>query len=550
MTHPVDLDAWKALASHHDAVKKTPLRDLFAQDDKRFDKYQLNAAGIFLDYSKNHVTDETLRLLRDLARQSGVQARMQAMFEGQIVNPTEGRPALHTALRNRSDKAVTVDGEDVMPGIRQVLDRLRDFSNEVRDGSWTGFSGKPITDVVNIGIGGSDLGPLMAVEALAPFAHRRLQLHFVSNVDGSHLHATLKRVNPETTLFIVASKTFTTQETLTNAHSARRWFLDSQARESDIAKHFVALSTNQDAVREFGIDTQNMFGFWDWVGGRYSLWSAIGLPLILSIGMDRFEQFLQGAHDMDEHARTAALDENMPVTLALLTVWYNNFWQANSHLIAPYDQYLHRFPAYLQQLTMESNGKSVHIDGTAVQIATGPIVWGEPGTNGQHAYFQLVHQGTHLIPTDFIMAIESLNPVGIHQELLMANCFAQSEALMMGKSAEELREEMSANGASDEEIERLTGHRTFAGNRPSNTLLVQQMTPHALGALIALYEHKVFVEAAIWDINPFDQWGVELGKQLAKSIYAEMEQQGSVSSHDSSTNGLINRAMKFKNLLA
>lgn len=550
MTNPVELDTWQALAAHHADVKSTPLRALFEDDKQRFEKFQLNAVGIFLDYSKNHVTQNTHKLLLALAEESGVKNKLDAQFSGEIVNPTEGRPALHSALRNRSERAVNVGGSDVMPQVRDVLDRLEIFSNAVRDGSWTGYSGKPITDVVNIGIGGSDLGPLMAVEALAPFAHERISLHFVSNVDGSHMVSTLKKVNPETTLFIVASKTFTTQETLTNAHSARAWFLESDATDADIAQHFVALSTNQEAVTSFGIDADNMFGFWDWVGGRYSIWSAIGLPLILSIGMERFEQFLQGAHEMDEHARTAPLAENIPVTLALLTVWYNNFWDAHSHLIAPYDQYLHRFPAYLQQLTMESNGKSVHVDGSPVQIATGPVVWGEPGTNGQHAYFQLVHQGTHLIPTDFIMALESLNPLGIHQELLMANCFAQSEALMMGKTKQELKAEMQAANASDADIERLAGHRSFAGNRPSNTILVQQLTPHALGALIALYEQKVFVEAAIWDINPFDQWGVELGKQLAKSIHHEMEQAASVTSHDSSTNGLINRALKLKNLLA
>lgn len=550
MTNPVDLAAWKALSAHHDDVKATSLRELFAADDSRFEKFQLSAAGIFLDYSKNHLSETTHELLMDLAKASHVSTRLQRMFDGEIVNSTEGRPALHTALRNRGEKPVLVAGENIVPAIRDVLERLGVFSDKVRSGEWVGYSGKAITDVVNIGIGGSDLGPLMAVEALAPFAHERLNLHFVSNVDGSHMVSTLKKVSPETTLFLVASKTFTTQETLTNAHSARTWFLDSSATQADVAKHFVALSTNKEAVIEFGIDAANMFGFWDWVGGRYSLWSAIGLSLILSIGMDRFEQFLQGAHDMDEHARTAPLDVNMPVTLALLTVWYNNFWSAHSHLIAPYDQYLHRFPAYLQQLTMESNGKSVHVDGTPVTCATGPVVWGEPGTNGQHAYFQLVHQGTHLIPTDFIMALESLNPLGDHQNLLMANCFAQSEALMMGKTSDELRDEMQSAGAADDEIEGLSGHRSFAGNRPSNTLLVQQLTPHALGSLIALYEHKVFVEAAIWNINPFDQWGVELGKQLAKSIHNEISDAVTVKSHDSSTNGLINRALTLKNLLA
>jgi len=550
MSNPVELAAWKDLAAHHDEVKATSLRALFANDDQRFNSFQLNAAGIFLDYSKNHITADTCRMLVKLAEQCDVQANVARMFAGDIVNPTENRPALHTALRHRGDTPVTVEGQDVMPAVREVLARMRVFADQIRDGSWTGFTGKAITDVVNIGIGGSDLGPLMAVEALAPFAHQRLKMHFVSNVDGSHLVSTLKQVDPETTLFIVASKTFTTQETLSNAHSARDWFLQSTASDKDVARHFVALSTNAEAVQAFGIDTRNMFGFWDWVGGRYSLWSAIGLSLVIAIGMDRFEQFLQGAYDMDQHVQTAPLESNMPVMLALLTVWYNNFWHAHSHLIAPYDQYLHRFPAYLQQLTMESNGKSVHLDGSPVSTATGPIVWGEPGTNGQHAYFQLLHQGSHLIPTDFIMALQSLNPMGNHQDLLMANCFAQSEALMMGKTAVELQNEMRAAGASDEEIERLSGHRTFQGNRPSNTLLVQQLTPHALGALIALYEHKVFVEATIWDINPFDQWGVELGKQLAKSIHAQIDQAKTVSNHDASTNGLINRALKLKNLLA
>jgi len=550
MTNPTELDQWRELDAHQKQMAQTTLREHFADDNGRFDKFQLNAAGIFLDCSKNHITSETHARLVALAQACNVPAKFDALFSGAIVNTSEQRPALHSALRYQGSEPILVDGKDVMPDVRDVLSRMGQFTEKVRNGSWTGFSGKPVTDVVNIGIGGSDLGPLMAVEALAPFAHARLNIHFVSNVDGSHLYSTFKKVDPETTLFIVASKTFTTQETLTNAHSARNWFLESNATEADVAKHFVALSTNAEAVTAFGIDTDNMFGFWDWVGGRYSLWSAIGLTLALSIGMDRFQQFLTGAYEMDQHAQTAPLAENMPVTLALLTIWYNNFWGAPSHLIAPYDQYLHRFPAYLQQLTMESNGKSVHHDGTPVSMATGPVVWGEPGTNGQHAYFQLVHQGTHLIPTDFIMAIESLNPMGIHQELLMANCFAQSEALMMGKNAEELKRDMRDSGSSDEEMERLSGHRTFQGNRPSNTLLVQQLTPKALGALIALYEHKVFVEAAIWDINPFDQWGVELGKALAKSIHHEIQQGTSAVSHDASTNGLINRALKQSNLLA
>jgi len=550
MTSPVELAQWKALEQHHADVARTSLRELFAHDDNRFNKFQLSAAGIFLDYSKNHITQQTHELLLSLANACDVRSKIAGLFRGDIVNTTERRAALHSALRNRGNTPIQVNGEDVMPQVRNVLLRMRQFTDKVRNGDWTGYTQQSITDVVNIGIGGSDLGPLMAVEALAPFAHERLRMHFVSNVDASHLVSTLNKLNPQSTLFIVASKTFTTQETLTNAHSARQWLLDNGASKTDIAKHFVALSTNADAVAAFGIDTDNMFGFWDWVGGRYSLWSAIGLTLALSIGMDRFEQFLQGAYEMDTHTATAELDSNLPVTLALLTIWYNNFWGAPSHLIAPYDQYLHRFPAYLQQLAMESNGKSVHTDGSHVAMATGPVVWGEPGTNGQHAYFQLLHQGTHLIPTDFIMALQSLNPLGEHHALLMANCFAQSEALMMGKTEPELRKEMQAAGASDDEIARLAGHRTFQGNRPSNTLLLQQLTPQALGALIALYEHKIFVEAAIWDINPFDQWGVELGKQLASSIYQEMSDGLTVCAHDVSTNGLINRALKLQNILA
>ncbi len=550
MTQPVDLPAWQALSKHYQSTKQVTLRELFTTDGARFKQFQLNAAGVFLDYSKNHVSTDTMSLLTTLANEAKVPESIAAMFAGERVNPTEHRPALHTALRNRSNTPVVVDDLDVMPDINKVLDRLKVFSDRVRNGDWHGYTGEPITDVVNIGIGGSDLGPLMASEALAAFAHERLTLHFVSNVDGSHLASTIKNLDPKTTLFIIASKTFTTQETLTNASSAKQWFLDSDASDADVAKHFVALSTNTERVTAFGIDAENMFEFWDWVGGRYSLWSAIGLPIILSIGMQRFVQLLEGAHAMDEHFKTAPLDQNLPVTLALLTVWYNNFRGAHSHLIAPYDQYLHRFPAYLQQLTMESNGKSVHLDGAKVSCQTGPVVWGEPGTNGQHAYFQLVHQGTHIIPTDFILPMESLNPVGQHHELLMANCFAQSEALMMGKNSEELTLEMHEAGFSVDEIDRLSGHRTFAGNRPSNTIMVHRLDAHALGALIALYEHKVFIEAAIWDINPFDQWGVELGKQLASTIQKELSNAKPVTNHDSSTNGLINRALKLRNLHA
>lgn len=554
MKSPIQTPAWAALADHAAEQKNIQLVDRFKADEQRFNKFQLNAAGWFLDFSKNSISDETLKRLVSLAETQQVPEKFSAMFRGDTVNPTEGRAALHSALRHQKPTPVSVNGEDVMPDIRAVLDRMSTFSDSVRDGRWVGFTGKRITDIVNIGIGGSDLGPLMATEALAPFAHESLNLHFVSNVDGSHIVSTLKRVNPETTLFIVASKTFTTIETLTNANTAKDWFLESSASETDVAKHFVAVSTNEEKVAEFGIDTQNMFGFWDWVGGRYSLWSAIGLPLMLCIGPNGFKQFLAGGAAMDEHAQTAPLHENMPTLLALLTVWYSNFLGASSHLIAPYDQYLHRFPAYLQQLTMESNGKSVHIDGSSVSISTGPIVWGEPGTNGQHAYFQLLHQGTHLIPADFILAAESCNPCGNHHELLIANCLAQTEALMNGKSTESVVESLRAAGMNEVDIDALKHHRTFTGNRPTNTLLVQRLDPYALGALIALYEHKVFAEAAIWNINPFDQWGVELGKQLATTLYEDMQtavREGTrVSSHDSSTNGLINRINAARHRLA
>ena len=523
---------------------------LFAAEPKRFDNLSMDAAGLFLDYSKNRINDKTLVLLNQLVEQRAVAEKITALFAGEPVNNTESRPALHMALRNRGDQSFLVNGKDVMPDVAAVLAQMRRFSNAVRQGEWRGYSGQPMTDVVNIGIGGSDLGPLMVTEALKKYGHERLRMHFVSNVDATHISETLAGLNPETTLFIVASKTFTTQETLANAHSARQWLLDHCQDTAAIAKHFVALSTNRDAVSEFGIDPSNMFVFWDWVGGRYSLWSAIGLSIALYIGMDRFEHLLTGAHDMDEHFRSAPVGQNMPILLAQLSVWYSNFFGASSHLIAPYDQYLHRFPAYLQQLTMESNGKSVTRSGEPVDYATEPVIWGEPGTNGQHAFFQLLHQGTHLIPADFIIAVESLNPLGEHQSMLLANCFAQTEALMRGKSAEELTLEMQAAGAPAEEITRLLGHRSFAGNRPTNTLMINRLDAHALGALIALYEHKVFVEAAIWDINAYDQWGVELGKQLAKNIYSELQSGATASGHDASTNGLINRVNRQRNLLA
>jgi len=531
-------------------MQSVHMRQLFAEDAERFSRYSLSAAGLFLDYSKNRITDDTLRLLQDLARQQGLAARIQSLFAGDRVNTTEQRAALHVALRYQGDAAVRVDGEDVMPEVRSVLAHMQVFCDAVREGVWKGYSGKPISDIVSIGIGGSDLGPVMVTEALQRYHQAGLRPHFVSNVDATDITGVLQRVNAETTIFIIASKTFTTQETLTNAGSARQWFLQQGAATADIKKHFVALSTNADAVAAFGIDPDNMFGFWDWVGGRYSLWSAIGLPVALVIGMNRFRDLLAGAAAMDEHFRSAPLAANMPVILALLTVWYSNFFNACNHLIAPYDQYLHRFPAYLQQLTMESNGKSVRHDGSSVEYSTGPVVWGEPGTNSQHAFFQLLHQGTHLIPADFIVPVESLNPLGSHHELLLANCFAQTEALMHGKNAEDLTLEMQAAGCATDEIERLLAHRIFAGNRPTNTILAQCIDPRSLGALIALYEHKVFVEASIWDINPFDQWGVELGKQLAKTIHTEIAAGKRVTGHDSSTNGLINRVMRQRNLLA
>ena len=550
MTRPNERPEWRALQERADEMRGRTLVELFEAEPDRVDACTHEACGLTLDASKNHTDAAVREALAALARASDVEGRARRMFAGEVVNPTEGRPALHTALRNRSGEPVSVDGEDVMPGILEVLDRVGAFAERVRSGEWTGRTGQPITDVVNIGIGGSDLGPLMAVEALAPFAHERLRLHFVSNVDGSHLVSTVKGLDPDTTLFIVASKTFTTAETLANARSARAWFLDSGASEADVAKHFVAVSTNADEVAAFGIDTDNMFGFWDWVGGRYSIWSAIGLPLVLSIGMERFERFLEGAHAMDVHFRDAPLEESLPVTMAMLTVWYSNFLGCDTHLVAPYDQYLHRFPAYLQQLTMESNGKSVHLDGTPVEISTGPVVWGEPGTNGQHAFFQLVHQGTRRIPADFILPIESLNPLGEHHELLIANCLAQTEALMKGKSEDEVRAEMASAGASEADIDAIAPHRTFEGNRPTNTLLIGRLDPFALGALIALYEHKVFVEACVWDIDPFDQWGVELGKQLAKSIKSELDAGRRVDSHDASTNALANRILERRGTLA
>ncbi|MEQ6342389.1 MAG: glucose-6-phosphate isomerase [Gammaproteobacteria bacterium] len=533
-------DAWQALSAHHRTMARVHMRDLFAQDAQRFEKFSLKTGDIFLDYSKNIITRETLSLLMDLARQADLAGWISGMFSGEKINITENRAVLHIALRNRANRPIMVDGKDVMPDVNAVLAQMKAFSDAVRSGEWRGYTGKPISDVVNIGIGGSDLGPVMVTEALKPYGKEGLNVHFVSNIDGTHIAETLKHLNPETTLVIVASKTFTTQETLTNALAAKQWLLKSAGDVSAVAKHFVALSTNAKEVSAFGIDTRNMFEFWDWVGGRYSLWSAIGLSIAIYIGMENFEALLSGAHEMDEHFRSAPLEENMPVILGLLGIWYNNFFGAQTHIILPYDQYLHRFSAYFQQGDMESNGKSVTRDGEKVDYATGPIIWGEPGTNGQHAFYQLIHQGTRVIPADFIVPIETHNPVSEHHAILLSNFFAQPEALMKGKTTAEARAELEAAGTSGEALEKLLPHKVFAGNKPTNSFILQKITPKSLGELIALYEHKIFVQGIIWNINSFDQWGVELGKQLAKAIFPELKGDEEVRSHDASTNGLIN----------
>ena len=538
MGDPTKTAAWKALRAHHDEVAGLHMRDLFAAEPDRAARFSANLGDLLFDYSKNRVTDQTLSLLFALAEQCGVRDWTARMFAGDIINETEGRAVLHTALRNRGARPVVVDGVDVMPAVHRVLDKMRDFTTAVREGRWVGFTGRSITDVVNIGIGGSDLGPVMVTEALRPYWQEGLEAHFVSNVDATHVSEVLRRVDPETTLFIVASKTFTTQETLANARSARAWLVERLGSEEAVGKHFVALSTNREAVIEFGIEPSNMFEFWDWVGGRYSLWSAIGLSIATVIGMDRFEELLAGAYEADQHFRTAPFTGNIPVIMAVLGVWYENFFGACSHAVLPYDQYLHRFPAYLQQADMESNGKRVSRDGEIiVDYETGPIVWGEPGTNGQHAFYQLLHQGTHLVPCDFIVPANSHNPIGEHQDILVANCIAQSEALMRGKTSEEARAELGASGLSESDVAALVPHKTFPGNRPSNTFIMDRVTPFALGRLIALYEHKIFVQGIIWNIYSFDQWGVELGKQLAKVILPELR--GADGHHDASTEQLI-----------
>ncbi|MGR5134412.1 glucose-6-phosphate isomerase [Vibrio alfacsensis] len=544
--NPTQTQAWQALTAHFESAQDMDMKELFAQDATRFDKYSARfGSDILVDYSKNLINEETLQYLFALANETELKSAIEAMFSGEAINKTEDRAVLHTALRNRSNKPVMVDGEDVMPAVNAVLEKIKSFTERVIGGEWKGYTGKAITDIVNIGIGGSDLGPYMVTEALAPYKNH-LNLHFVSNVDGTHIVETLKKVDPETTLFLIASKTFTTQETMTNAHSARDWFLATAGDQAHVAKHFAALSTNAPAVSEFGIDTDNMFEFWDWVGGRYSLWSAIGLSIALAVGYDNFIELLDGAHEMDNHFVSTDLESNIPVILALIGIWYNNFHGAESEAILPYDQYMHRFAAYFQQGNMESNGKYVDREGNAVTYQTGPIIWGEPGTNGQHAFYQLIHQGTKLIPCDFIAPAISHNPASDHHQKLMSNFFAQTEALAFGKSAETVKAEFAQAGKSEEEMASLVPFKVFEGNRPTNSILVKQITPRTLGNLIAMYEHKIFVQGVIWNIFSFDQWGVELGKQLANQILPELADESEINSHDSSTNGLINAFKAFK----
>ncbi len=540
MTDPTQLPAWQALQAHYEAIKDVHMRDLFAADPHRFDRFSLRFDDILFDYSKNRITEETMALLFDLARQAGLKAAIEAMFSGEKINVTEKRAVLHVALRNRSNRPIIVDGEDVMPEVNRVLEKMRVFSEQVRSGEWRGFTGKRITDVVNIGIGGSDLGPKMVVRALTPYHHPDMRVHFVSNVDGTDIAETLARLDPETTLFLIASKTFTTQETMTNAHTARDWFLLAANDDAAIEKHFVAMSTNRKKVTAFGINPDNMFEFWNWVGGRYSLWSAVGLSIALAVGFDRFEELLTGAYRLDEYFRTTRFEENIPVIMGLLGVWYNNFFGAETHAVLPYDQTLELFANHLQQLDMESNGKSVTVDGAWVNYQTGPIIWGQPGTNGQHAFYQLIHQGTKLIPADFLAPAQSHHPVGQHHAILIANFLAQTEALMKGKTEDEVRAELVAQGVAEADLPLLVPAKTFPGNRPTNSFLFKKLTPQTLGSLIAMYEHKVFVQGVIWRINSFDQMGVELGKVLAKAILPELAGDAPVTGHDSSTNGLAN----------
>jgi glucose-6-phosphate isomerase len=546
--NPTQTKAWKKLSTHFSSMQQQHMVELFSKDPDRFKTFSVQFEDILLDYSKNILTHKTRELLLDLAKECKLKEAIGQMFAGKAINSTEARAVLHTALRNISGKPVLVDGKDVMPEVNAVLKQIKTFSDKIITGEWKGYTKKSITDIVNIGIGGSDLGPVMVTEALKPYQKPNIKVHFVSNIDGTHIAETLKKVSPETTLFMIASKTFTTQETMTNALTARKWFLDTAKDESFVAKHFVAISTNEKGVKQFGIAPENMFVFWDWVGGRYSLWSAIGLSIACTIGYERFTQLLEGAHAMDEHFSTAPFEENIPVILALIGIWYNNFFDAQTEAILPYDQYMHRFAAYFQQGNMESNGKYVDRSGKEVDYQTGPVIWGEPGTNGQHAFYQLIHQGTRVIPCDFLAPAISHNPLGDHHNILLSNFFAQTQALMKGKTAIEVEEEFKKAGKSEEEIKSLTPFKVFKGNKPTNSILFTKLTPRTLGSLIAMYEHKIFVQGVIWNILSFDQWGVELGKQLANKILPELHDQYPVSSHDVSTNGLINayKEMRLK----
>ncbi|HEY0653292.1 MAG TPA: glucose-6-phosphate isomerase [Chryseosolibacter sp.] len=544
--NPTETRAWRNLEMIFLTLQASHMRELFAEDPNRFQKLSLQFEDILIDYSKNIVNDEAMKLLFELAAETEVKQAIEAMFRGEKINKTENRSVLHVALRNRSNQPILVDGSDVMPEVNKVLEQVKKFSDAVISGNWKGYTGKPIRNIVNIGIGGSDLGPYMVTEALKPY-WSTITPHFVSNVDGTHIAETVKKLDPETTLFIIASKTFTTQETMTNAESARTWFLDKTGGKGDVAKHFVAVSTNSKEVTKFGIAPENMFVFWDWVGGRYSLWSSIGLSIACTIGYSNFVQLLEGAHAMDNHFKNEPFEKNAPVILALLGIWYNNFFGAASEAILPYDQYLHRFAAYFQQGNMESNGKTIDREGNAVEYQTGPVIWGEPGTNGQHAFYQLIHQGTKMIPCDFIAPAISQNPLSDHHDKLMSNYFAQTEALMNGKTFDEVTEELEKAGMSEPEIEFHAPYRVFDGNRPSNSILFKKLTPRTLGSLVAMYEHKIFVQGVIWNIYSFDQWGVELGKVLAKKILPELGGTSEISSHDSSTNGLINYFKRLKN---
>ena len=537
---------WKMLQTHFSEISNIPIKDYFQQNPNRFKEFSIEKEGVLLDYSKNRITKKTIDLLLQLAKSRQVEQAIKAMYGGEKINTTENRAVLHTALRNKSNQPVYFEGKDVMPDVKRVLQHMEKTCAKIHSGEWKGFTGKAIKYIVNIGIGGSDLGPLMVTECLKPYQVNGIESFFVSNIDGTHIAETLKKINAEETLFIVASKTFTTQETLTNALTAKNWLIEKLGNPNAVKNHFVALSTNTKAVTEFGIDAENMFEFWDWVGGRYSLCSAIGLSIALNIGFDNFNELLEGAHAMDEHFKNSDLDENMPVILAVLGIWYHNFFNAPAHALLPYDQYMHRFAAYFQQGDMESNGKYVTKSGEKVDYTTGPIIWGEPGTNGQHAFYQLLHQGTWLIPCDFLAPIQSQNPIGKHHDILLSNFFAQTEALMKGKTADEVIAEFEKQGIQKEAYQDLVNHKVFEGNRPSNSIVFKKLTPSMLGKLIALYEHKIFVQSIIWDINAFDQWGVELGKQLAKTILSEIEGGKKVNNHDSSTNGLINYYLKNK----